>query len=185
VNLTVAFSAALLAGLAAPRAFAQDPDELDEPGGPVIPERADAEPLPTVRNPQGALLVNGVGGLVTGGGGTAGVIGVGVGYAVVTGIVPGIRGLLIFGDIFGGEVSGTLTLTPPFEGAVTPYAIGEVGHRWEAEARGVIYGAGGGLYLGDPRAMFSLQLGAIYRIWDTQLGRVKGLSPVIGVSVRF
>jgi hypothetical protein len=167
-----------------------------EPGGPRGQDGGSLgtekkEALPKHRNPQGHLQFGatlGIGGAL--GGQRAFVGGVGVGYAVLTGVLPGVRGLLIAGNDIGGEVAATLTLTPPFESYLTPFVFGEVGGRFEPTGKGFLYGGGGGLYVGNARSAFSLQLGWVFRriefpATDTlPSAKVDASGPLVALSVR-
>lgn len=168
--------------LAGTPAWAHSPD--DEPGAPRYAEEAPLEERPRLRNPSGAIALSAVLGVGVGDR-TSFVAGVGVGYAVVTGVLPGIRGLLIADDGVGGELATTLTLTPPFGGSLTPFVVGETGRRFVPGFAAWFYGVGGGLYLGEPAASVNLQLGYIHR-WFVLPSGVTGVgSPIVGVSIRF
>jgi hypothetical protein len=138
------------------------------------------------RNPRGAVVTNGILGVATGSGGTSLVVGAGVGYSVVTGVVPGVRGLLVVGQGVGGELALTATLTPPVEWDVTPFVVVEGGRRWLDGATGWLYGAGGGVYIGSPLSRFGFQLGWVWRRFAVSGGPTYDVStPIGGVSVRF
>ena len=142
------------------------------------------EPPNEYRNPSGAWIVGGTIGAAVGGSGTVFVFGVSVGYAVFTGVVPGVRGVLIAGRGIGGELAATLTLTPPFAWPVLPFVVGEGGYRWDRDVRGFIYGGGGGLYIGAPTNRFGLQLGWIFRRYAIEDGpTVNAGGPIVGVAV--
>jgi hypothetical protein len=144
------------------------------------------EPIPERRNPAGAWIVGGTIGVAVGDGGTAFVFGASVGYAVFTGVVPGLRGVVVAGRGIGGELAGTLTLTPPFSWPILPFAIAEGGHRWDPDGRGWIYGGGGGIYIGSPASRFGLQLGWIFRRYAIEdRPDVDASGPIIGVSASF
>ncbi len=152
----------------------------EEPGQPRVTSG------PKLRNPQGSVVVQGLAGMSSGGGQFSALIGLGLGYAIFTGVVPGIRGALFLGDVFGGEILATATLSPPLEGSVVPFVSGEVGHRWESGLRGLIYGVGGGLFLGDPAGSYGLQLGVMYRVWEWGGPEpLRSLWPIAGLSLRF
>lgn len=156
------------------------PPADEEPGQPKV------DTGPALRNPQGSVVVQGLAGMSAGGGQFTALIGLGVGYAVFTGVVPGVRGALFLGDVFGGELLGNLTLSPPLAGSLVPFVAAEGGYRWEAGLRGPMYGVGGGLFLGDPTGPFGLQIGVMYRVWD--YGGAEPLRvwwPIAGLSVRF
>lgn len=163
-------------------------DDFEAPApspGPSVPEPEDAPPA--YRNPTGSISLSGTAGVASSREGTSVIIGVGVGYAVFTGVVPGVRGLIISGPPgVGGELAATLTLTPPLSARFTPFVVGEAGRRWEPGLRGWLYGAGGGLYIGRPEASFGLQLGWIFRWIRLDDGRtVRGDGPIVGLSIRF
>jgi hypothetical protein len=144
---------------------------------------AAAEPPPAYRNPSGSWIVGGALGVATGGAGTVFGFGVSVGYAVITGVVPGVRGVLIAGRGIGGELAATLTLTPPLDWPIVPFAAGEGGHRWDRDGRGWIYGGGGGVYLGAPSRSFGLQLGWMFRRYAVEGGAtVDASGPLLGVA---
>jgi len=115
--------------------------------------------------------------------------GLGLGYAVITGIVPGVRGQVLAGDgPVGGEAAGTLTLTPPISLYLVPFGLGEVGYRWDGDFTGFMWGAGGGLYIGEPTDRFAIQAGYIYREIDTKdpaVPKIKLHGPIIALSFSF
>jgi hypothetical protein len=142
------------------------------------------EQPPDLRNQGGSWIVGGTLGVAVGGSGTAFLVGASVGYAVVTGIVPGVRGVLLAGRGIGGEIAGTLTLSLPFDWSILPFVVGEGGHRWDRDARGWIYGGGGGVYIGSPSQSFGLQLGWIFRRYAIEDGpTVNASGPIVGISV--
>lgn len=189
---------------AEPEAESEPNSEAEEgPGGYRVPEapadeankidktdQADPpEPVASsgYRNPQGAIVLNLVLGLSTGQS-TRFVAGGQVGYAVLTGVVPGVRGLVIGGSdniSTGGEVAATLTLTPPLVLSVVPFVVGEVGRRIQGDFSGWLYGGGGGLFFGKPTNRVSFQLGWIFRRLVVQGRNFDVSAPIIGVSVRF
>jgi hypothetical protein len=136
------------------------------------------------RNPAGSWIVGGTIGAAIGGSGTVFVAGVSVGYAVITGVVPAVRGVVIAGEGVGGELAATVTLTPPLSWPVVPFAIGEGGYRWDRDFRGWIYGGGGGFTIGAPSMRFGLQLGWIFRRYAIAGGdTVDASGPIVGLSV--
>ena len=141
-----------------------------------------------LRDPQGSILVGVSGGASFGSEVQYGSIGVQGGYAVVTGVVPGLRTTFLFGDLSGGEVVGTVWLTPPLSFAVVPFAVLEAGYAWQsfrgADADGAVYGVGGGLHLGRPRDVFNLRAGVIYRYYDFGVQR-DVVAPIVVGSFRF
>jgi len=138
---------------------------------------------PEYRNPAGSVILGGSIGVATGDLETAFNLGVSIGYAVVTGIVPSLRGVLIAGDGVGGELAATLTLSPPIDWPVVPFAVAEGGHRWERYERGWIFGGGGGVLIGWPTRRMSLQLGWIVRRYGIAEGAVTVMGPLFGVVV--
>lgn len=115
-------------------------------------------------------------------------VGASLGYAVVNGVVPGIRGAVFFGDLTGGELAATLWLTPPVEWPVVPFAVGEFGHAWQTvsdvEQTGLLYGGGAGLHLGSPADSIAVRAGVMYRYYD--IGDGQGtFSPIISFAFRF
>jgi hypothetical protein len=137
-----------------------------------------------VHDPQGKVLVGGSAGVTVRDGSTAGTIGLQVGYAVIDGLVPGIRGMVLFGDFGGGELAGTLFYTPPVTWPVVPFVTAEVGNRWEESTSGPLLGGGGGLHLGSPAARFGVRAGVVYNRWFV-LGGIDIIRPMALVSVRF
>lgn len=140
------------------------------------------------RNPQGSVLAAfffGVG-YDSETGSTAVAFGLGLGYAMFTGVVPGVRAEILYDDGFGGELAATLTLTPPLDWVVTPFVLGETGLHWEGGRRGWMYGAGGGVYLGDPSSRIALQIGYIWRKIDYTTGKDENADgPLLAVIFRF
>jgi hypothetical protein len=139
-------------------------------------------------DPQGSVQVG-----LTGGGSFSsdfnyGIIGASVGYAVFTGVVPGLRGAGFFGDLTGGEIAGTLTLTPPIVFPVVPFVMGEIGHAWQnfndQSFRGLLAGGGGGIHLGQPTDRFTVRAGVIYRYYDLAGGQGY-ISPILSAGIRF
>ena len=113
-------------------------------------------------------------------------LGAGVGYAVLTGVMPGARGQLIFGNGLGEEIAVNLTLTPPFVLPITPFAIGEFGRRWDAGFEGWLYGGGGGFFVGKPSSSFALQVGWMVRRFDIKnVGKFDTNGPILATTVRF
>jgi hypothetical protein len=140
------------------------------------------------RNPRGSLLT----GIYFGIGqnaetGLSLFFGLSAGYAALTGVVPGVRGELLANDRgVGGEVAGTLTLTPPLTWDLTPFVIGELGYHGEGEGfSGYLYGVGGGFYLGDPSSRIALQIGWVWRrlIVDGADRDISG--PILAAVFRF
>lgn len=139
------------------------------------------------RNPRGSALT----GVYFGLGhnsetGTTFFFGLSVGYALLTGVVPGVRGELIANDRgVGGEVAGTLTLTPPLTWDITPFGIAEVGYHGEDNFSGYLWGLGGGIYIGDPSSRLAIQIGWVYRRLIVE-GNDRDISgPILAAVFRF
>lgn len=144
-------------------------------------------PAPAVyRNPTGSMVLGGVVGAAVGERGSAFVLGASFGYAVLTGVVPGVRGVAVAGDGFGGEIAATLLLTPPLAWPVLPFLVGEGGHRWDPGSSGYIYGGGGGLFVGSPRSRIGFQLGWIVRRYAIHDGpTIDASGPLIGITASY
>ncbi len=98
-------------------------------------------------------------------------LGLSVSYAPILGIVPGARGTAYMGGLTGGEVVGTLRLTPPIKFVIVPYINGEAGWRsWDGFGDGGLFGVGGGLHLGNPAGAFKSRIGYIYRYFNAEPG---------------
>jgi hypothetical protein len=117
--------------------------------------------------------------------GTFVAFGLGLGYAVITGVVPGVRGELLYSDGFGAEVAGTLTLTPPLSWSLTPFLIGEAGLHFEDGRQGWLYGGGAGVYLGDPTSRIAVQLGYVWRAIVYENEKQDGSGPLLAIAYRF
>lgn len=154
---------------------------------PEAPPEAARRPS-RLRDPQGSILVGLTGGASFSSRFTYGAVGLQAGYAVLTGVVPGVRGTVFFGDLTGGELAGTLWLTPPIDFVVVPFAVGEVGYVWRNfdgfSQQGPLYGAGGGIHFGQPGDLFNLRAGLIYRYLDVEPGEGT-ISPLVVASLRF
>lgn len=157
-------------------------DYVREPGRGA--RRIVEEERPIYRNPQGSVPISGNLSLSTGPLGTRFAVGLGIGYAVLTGVVPGVRGLLITGDGVGGEAAATLTLTPPLSINWTPFLLGEVGRRFEPGGSGWLYGAGAGVFIGDPGGSASIQVGWMLRRYDFNGTVYAANGPIIGINWR-
>ena len=163
----------------------RDPEEEDGPAE-IPPPRVRRAASP-YRNPEGSLLLSVVLGAGVGSAGTRFVGGAGVGYAVLTGVVPGVRGLVLAGGGggVGGELAGTLTLSPPMASYITPFVLGEAGRRWQSGPNGWIYGAGAGVFIGEPWATLQLQVGWIWRWLDIDGGpTLTASAPLVGINLR-
>ncbi len=157
------------------------------PGGPRVEPRV-ANRVSNLRDPQGSLLVGITGGATFASGVQFGTVGVHVGYAVLTGVVPGIRGNVFFGGLSGGQVVGTLWLTPPINLVVVPFGVAEAGYVWQnindQPSNGAVYGVGGGVHLGRPTDRLAVRAGVIYRYFNIDGGEGY-ISPIIIGSLRF
>ena len=163
------------------------PPARRRPGQPRVQPRSSARGVSPYRDAQGQVLFGVNGGYAFGNGAQFGSAGIHVGYAVVTGVVPGIRANVFFGDLSGGQVVGTLWLTPPLAYVVVPFGVGEVGYVWQnldgISSNGMLYGVGGGLHLGRPTDRLGLRAGVIYRVFDA--GGDGYFSPLAVASFRF
>lgn len=157
----------------------------EEPGPAEEPQSSAPEEPQKYRNPQGSLVVGGAVGIAVGDGKTAVAIGLSVGYAVFTGVLPTLRGVLIIDQKVGGELAATLTLTPPLSFVLVPFAHGEVGRRWDGFGEAWLYGGGGGVMLGDPASKLGVQLGWVFRRYAYEKVSVDGSGPLIAISIRF
>jgi hypothetical protein len=158
--------------------------EEAEPGATPKPRPPEASPY---RNPTGAFSLGLILGASVGSGQpTTFAAGGTFGYAVITGVVPAVRGVFLAGNGVAGELGATLTLTPPLTTSFTPFVVGELGRRFDSLG-GWIYGAGGGLYLGEPAARFALQLGWMFRriAYPDPTGSVDASGPIIAFSAHF
>lgn len=162
-----------------PPASGKSASETPEP-----PAEGPEEPA-KYRNPRGSLVVGGAVGIAVGDGKTAVAIGLSVGYAVFTGVLPALRGVLIIDQKVGGEVAATLTLTPPLSLVLVPFAHGEVGRRWDGFGEAWLYGGGGGVMLGDPASKLGVELGWVFRRYAYEKVNVDGSGPLIAISLRF
>lgn len=148
------------------------------------PPPQEVEPPSPYRNPAGSVQISGAVSVAVGNEQTVFGLGIGVGYAVITGVVPGFRALLLVGgDEVAGELATTLTLTPPLATYLVPFVLGEVGRRFDGLGGAWLFGAGGGVYLGEPQAGFGLQLGWIFRKYVYESGSISGNGPIIAVSI--
>ena len=171
----------------------QEAPEADEtprrqrPGQPRIRPRASARGVSPYRDAQGQILFGLNGGYGFGNGVQFGSAGVHFGYAVLTGVVPGVRANVFFGGLSGGQVVGTLWLTPPVSFAVVPFAVGEIGYVWQdiggVTSNGTLFGVGGGLHLGRPTDRLGIRAGAIYRVFNADGDGY--FSPLAVASFRF
>lgn len=157
----------------------------EEPGPAEEPQSSAPEEPQKYRNPQGSLVVGGAVGIAVGDGKTAVAIGLSVGYAVFTGVLPALRGVLIIDQKVGGELAATLTLTPPLSFVLVPFAHGEVGRRWDGFGEAWLYGGGGGVMLGDPASKLGVELGWVFRRYAYEKVSVDGSGPLIAISIRF
>ncbi|MFO0726198.1 MAG: hypothetical protein U1E65_20610 [Myxococcota bacterium] len=145
---------------------------------------ADEDP-PRYRNPQGSLVLGGGIGIAVGDGKTTVAVGLSAGYAVFTGVVPALRGTVIFAEKMGGELAATLTLTPPINFFIVPALHGEVGRRWDGFGQAWLYGGGPAVYLGEADSALGLEVGWVFRRYSYDAGvAVDGSGPLISLSVR-
>lgn len=182
----MAFGVEKLAWLVLGFVFASTPAfAQEEPGGARRYDEVEYADAPSpYRNPRGTIAASGILGVGVGSN-TTFVVGAGVGYAFVTGILVGARGQVIAGDLVGGELAGTLTLTPPLPGTFTPFLLGEFGRRFVDDFSAWFYGVGAGVYLGDPSASVNIQLGYVHRWFVYGSGTVDVGAPLVGISMRF
>jgi hypothetical protein len=177
--------------LSAAPALAQQPgeprpseDDSEEAPPPPPPPRV---VLPSYRYPEGSFSVSGGLGVVSSSSqGTVFEFGLGLGYAVLTGVVPGIRGELVTTSQIAGEVAVGLTLTPPLALSFVPFGLAEVGQRWDMYGSAHLYGFGAGIILGEPESHFGVQLGWAWHRYDYGglIGTVDTNGPLIGLAVR-
>jgi hypothetical protein len=191
----------LVVVLAAPAAAQTEYEEVPAEDAPAYDEGDDTSPVrddaarraaqkrrrAQLRDPQGSVLVGVTGGASFSSNFNYGTLGAHVGYAVLNGVVPGIRGAFFFGDLTGGEFAGTLWLTPPLALPIVPFAVGEIGYASQSYRNitvdGALYGAGGGLHFGSPADRFNLRAGVIYRYYDGDDSDY--WSPLLVFSFRF
>lgn len=165
--------------------LARAPAAAAEPSDEWVPP-PDGTEAPAYRNPRGAVVLSPFVGFVASPSGTSASLGLGAGYAPITGVLPGARAMMIFGDVLAGELAATLTLTPPLETIVVPFVTAEFGRRFERVYPGWLYGAGGGIYYGRPRDRFGLQAGWIWRrLKPSGLPAVDVSGPLVVASFRF
>lgn len=113
-------------------------------------------------------------------------LGAGFGYAVLTGVLPGLRGMVLIDDgELGGELGLTLTLTPPLDFYLVPYGYGELGRRWDSYGGAWMYAGGGGVFLGEPASPLGVQVGWIFRRFVYADFELDGSGPMIALSIRF
>jgi hypothetical protein len=172
---------------AAPRTDEPPPEDQEAPPDERPHVRDRAPPASPYRNPQGSITFNGFIGAAVSSSGSRYGIGAGVGYAVLTGVLPGLRALVIAGDGIGAELAATLTLTPPLASSITPFAIGEAGRRFDPIGQAWLYGAGAGIYIGEPAAAFGFQIGYMFRriVYADPIGSLDASGPIIAISLRF
>jgi len=136
------------------------------------------------RNPRGRIILEPLIGLAyEEGEGTTFLFGLQIGYAVLTGVVPGFRGVFITTpEGAGGEVAGSLTLTPPLSWSITPYVQGEAGRRFDPDLEAWFYGVNGGAYIGDPASRVALRVGYRWQRFITEDEVLEDTGPVLAVS---
>lgn len=137
-----------------------------------------------VHDPKGSVIVGGSLGVISGRDQVSVAVGLNGGYAVLDGLVPGVRGMGFFGDITGGELAGRVSYTPPIPGPVAPFVVAEAGNRWEGSFSGALLGGGGGFHLGRPDSKVGFRAGLVYNRWFV-LDGIDLVRPMIQVSVRF
>ncbi len=140
---------------------------------------------PEYHNPQGSFLLGLSGGASFSRNASVFAIGASTGYAVFHGVVPGVRGVVFFGDYAAGETAGTLLLTPPLGWVAVPFVGTEVGYRWEPALDGPLLGVGVGLFVGRPDDSVNVQAGWMFRRFWHDLGSADISGPVISLSIRF
>jgi hypothetical protein len=157
----------------------------EEPSEPEEPSSKD-ERARRIHNPRGSIVLGVSGGASFGRDLSVFSLGAQFGYAVYHGILPGVRGLVFFGDYSGGEAAGTLVLTPPISFQLVPFVMGDAGYRWEEVGNGPIAGVGVGAYIGHPADRLNVQLGWIFRRFWYGDGRSADASgPLVAISLRF
>ncbi|MCC7386011.1 MAG: hypothetical protein IT384_29455 [Deltaproteobacteria bacterium] len=162
-----------------------EPGRAAAPSDPELESDSELEDAPPYRNRRGSVVVLASAGIAIGGESTAVAIGAGVGYALVTGVLPSVRALLIFGDGTAGELSLDLTLTPPIAAPLVPFVQGEVGRRFDGAGGAWILAVGGGVYLGDPRSTLNIALGYAYRRYLYENASLNGSGPILAASFSF
>lgn len=159
-----------------------EPGDASDPASESDPELEDAPPY---RNRRGSVVVLASAGIAIGSESTSVAIGAGVGYALVTGVLPSVRAVLIFGDGTAGELSLDLTLTPPIAAPLVPFVQGEMGRRFDGAGGAWILAVGGGVYLGDPRSTLNIALGYAYRRYLYENVSLNGSGPILAASFSF
>lgn len=145
---------------------------------------AEAAP-PEVHNPQGSFLLGVSGGASFSRNTSVFAIGASAGYAVLHGLVPGVRGVVFFGDFEAGETAATLLFTPPLGWVAVPFVATEAGYRWEPSADGPLLGVGFGVYVGRPSDHVNVQAGWMFRRFWYETGSADISGPVISLAIRF
>lgn len=151
----------------------------------VTPSRADAQPRPRSRYGQGSMLVSLGLGLEVGNQRTRAAASASFGYAVLDGVVPGLRGMVVFTDPAAGELAPNLFLTIPVDFPVLPFAYGEVGRRFDGAGGAWLLGGGGGLQFGYPRSPFGLQVGWLFRRYFYTDVSVDGSGLLLAATISF
>ena len=181
----------LVALFTASGAMAQVGTSSVGPGAPRVEDPGSgARPLepaaPSGHDPQGSIVANGILGFSSGSNGTSFVVGAGIGYAVVDGLVPGVRGYAVLGNASGGELALTLGYTLSAGWYVSPFVVVEGGRRWFAGDEGWVVGAGGGMRLGYPTSRLTLRVGWVFRrFYVTSGDPFDASAPIVGVQFRF
>ncbi len=149
---------------------------------PVLAQESE----PRYHNPTGSLVIRPELRITVANDRTVVGIGAGVGYAVITGVLPGARGMVIIDDgSIGGEVGLNLTLTPPLDFYLVPFAYGEVGRRFDSFGGAWMLAGGGGLYIGEPASPLGLQLGWIFRRYFYEDIGIDGSGLFVALTIRF
>jgi hypothetical protein len=160
------------------------PVHAQEPGEARDEASVSSEPPKSYHNPRGSFVLSPAFGVAVGSQTTAVAVGVGVGYAVLTGVLPGLRGVMIFGDGVAAELSTNLTLTPPLDFYLVPFLYGELGRRFDEAGGAWLYAGGGGLYVGEPAAPFGVQVGWIFRRYVYDAVELDGSGLMVGLTLR-
>ena len=151
----------------------------------LAPSRADAQPRPRSRYGQGSMLVSLGLGVEIGNQRTRAAASASFGYAVLDGMVPGLRGMVVFSDPAAGELAPNLFLTIPVDFPVLPFAYGEAGRRFDGAGGAWLLGGGGGLQFGYPRSPFGFQVGWLFRRYFYTDVSVDGSGLLLAATISF
>ncbi len=149
------------------------------------PSRAEAQPRPRSRYGRGAMLVSLGLGLEVGNQRTRVAASASFGYAVLDGVVPGLRGMVMPSDPVAGELAPNLFLTIPVDFPVLPFLYGEAGRRFDGSGGAWLLGGGGGLQFGYPRSPFGVQAGWLFRRYFYSNVSVDGSGLLLAATVSF